>query len=238
MFRCTQLSKFRETVPAVLPSLLSCDFRNLEREVGRLETAGAPALHVDVMDGYFVPNLTFGMPIIRALRRLTDLPLDVHLMIIDPGRYVEDFVACGADILTVHVEATDNPRAVLEEIRVLGAAAGITLNPDTPLSQLEDCLDLCDLVLIMSVEAGFGGQAFNPVALERLQRVREIARPEVLLEVDGGVNEMTIADCAAAGAQLFVVGSALFANDDYGRYMKELTRMAASAPQRGGAAPH
>ncbi len=227
MFPRTQLSKFRQQVPAILPSLLSCDFRNLEREVGRLETAGAPALHIDVMDGYFVPNLTFGMPFVKVLRQLTDLPLDVHLMIIDPGRYVEEFIACGADILTVHVEATDNPRGVLQEIRVLGAAAGIALNPDTPLSRLEDCLDLCDLVLVMSVEAGFGGQTFNPVALDKLRRVREMAGPNVLLEVDGGVNEATIADCSSAGAQLFVVGSALFAQEDFGGYMKELTHLAA-----------
>jgi ribulose-phosphate 3-epimerase len=210
----------------VLPSLLSCDFGNLERELGRLAQAGAPAVHVDVMDGYFVPNITFGMPIVKALRRVTDMLLDVHLMIVDPGRYVEDFISCGADIVTVHVEASDDPRGVLEEIRVLGAAAGITLNPDTPVSEIENCVDLCDLVLVMSVEAGFGGQAFNPVALNKLRQVREMIDADVLLEVDGGVNEATVADCAEAGAQLFVVGSALFAEDDYGRYMQGLVRLA------------
>jgi ribulose-phosphate 3-epimerase len=181
------------------------------------------------MDGYFVPNLTFGMPIIKALRRLTSLPLDVHLMIVDPGRYVEDFIACGADIVTIHVEATDHPRAVLEEIRVLGAGAGIALNPDTPLRQIEKCLDVVDLVLVMSVEAGFGGQIFNPVAIEKLRQVREMVAPDVLLEVDGGINEDTVADCAEAGAQLFVVGSALFAKQDYGRYMQELVHLASVA---------
>jgi ribulose-phosphate 3-epimerase len=229
MVRRTLLTQLRLETPAVLPSLLSCDFANLEREIARLETAGAPALHVDVMDGYFVPNLTFGMPIIRALRRITTLPLDVHLMIVDPGRYVEEFIACGADILTIHVEATDHPRAVLEEIRVLGAGAGITLNPDTPLSDIEDCLDVVDLVLIMSVEAGFGGQVFNPVALDKLRQVRAMVPPHVLLEVDGGVNEDTIADCSEAGAQLFVVGSALFAKQDYGLYMQELVDLASVA---------
>jgi ribulose-phosphate 3-epimerase len=229
MVRRTHLTQLRNEAPAVLPSLLSCDFANLEREIGRLETAGAPALHVDVMDGYFVPNLTFGMPIIKALRRLTCLPLDVHLMIVDPGRYVEDFIACGADILTIHVEATDHPLAVLEEIRVLGAGAGIALNPDTPLSDIENCVDVVDLVLIMSVEAGFGGQVFNPVALDKLRQVRKMVAPHVLLEIDGGVNEDTIAASAEAGAQLFVVGSALFAKQDYGRYMQELVHLASVA---------
>jgi len=229
MVRRTHLTQLRDEAPVVLPSLLSCDFANLEREVSRLETAGAPALHVDVMDGYFVPNLTFGMPIVRTLHRLTGLPLDVHLMIVDPGRYVEDFIACGADILTIHAEATDHPRAVLQEIRVLGAAAGIALNPDTPLDSIEDCIDVVDLVLIMSVEAGFGGQAFNPVALDRLRQVREMVDSQVVLEVDGGVNEDTITNCSEAGAQLFVVGSALFASQDYGGYMQQLVHLASLA---------
>jgi len=210
----------------VLPSLLSCDFGNLAREVALLEQAGATALHVDVMDGYFVPNLTFGMPIVQALRRLTDLPLDVHLMIVDPGRYVEDFFAAGADVITIHVEAVDDPHPVLEQIRVLGAGAGIALNPDTPVSAIEDCLDLCDLVLVMSVEAGFGGQAFNPVALRKLSCLNETVGLDALLEVDGGIGEATIAECAAAGAQLFVVGSAIFSSQDYGPVVKELTRLA------------
>jgi ribulose-phosphate 3-epimerase len=222
----SHLSQLRSEAPAVLPSLLSCDFGNLEREVGRLMAAGAPALHVDVMDGYFVPNITFGMPIVRALRRLTKLPLDVHLMIVDPGRYVEDFVTSGADIVTIHVESTDDPRGVLEEIRVLGAAAGVTLNPDTPVSDIQSCLDVADLVLVMSVEAGFGGQMFNPVAVDKLRLVREMAGPEMLLEVDGGVNESTIRECADAGADLFVVGSALFANEDYAMYLENLNRLA------------
>jgi ribulose-phosphate 3-epimerase len=228
MSRRTRLSQIGKETPAVLPSLLSCDFADLAGEVARLEAAGAPALHVDVMDGYFVPNLTFGMPIVKALRRVTDLTLDVHLMIVDPLRYVEDFVACGADVVTVHGEATDDLRGVLQEIRVLGASAGVAVNPDTPLSTVEDCLELCDLVLVMSVEAGFGGQSFNPVALDKLRQAREMVAPEVLLEVDGGVNETTIARCAEAGAQLFVVGSALFAKEDYGPYMRELLRLAES----------
>jgi ribulose-phosphate 3-epimerase len=206
--------------------LLAADFRNLEREVARLEQAGATAIHVDVMDGYFVPNLSFGMPIVKALRQLTDLVLDVHLMIVDPGRYVEEFAALGADSLTIHVEATDDPRGVLEEIRALGAAPGISLNPDTPIESLADCLDLCDLVLVMSVEAGFGGQAFNPIALEKLKRLRERVKPEVLLEVDGGINETTIRLCAEAGADLFVAGTALLGQEDYDHAFRELSSAA------------
>jgi len=222
----THLAKLREERPVVLPSLLSADFGNLEREVTRLEQAGATALHVDVMDGYFVPNISFGMPILKALRQITDLTLDVHLMIVDPGRYVEEFAALGADVLTIHVEATDNPRAVLEEIRVLGPGVGISLNPDTPLDDVTAHLDICDLVLVMSVEAGFGGQTFNPAALEKLARLREQVNSDILLEVDGGLNESTIRSCAEAGADLFVVGTALFGKDDYDPVMRNLVRSA------------
>ena len=139
--------------------LLSADFRNLEREVRSLELGGAACLHLDVMDGCFVPNLTFGLPILAALRELTTLPLDVHLMIVEPQRYVEPFAAAGADCLTVHVEAVADPRPVLQQIRDLGVASGIALNPATDVHTLDGCLDLCDLVLVMSVPAGFGGQA-------------------------------------------------------------------------------
>jgi len=215
-------------VPAVLPSLLSCDFANLEREIGRLQSAGAAALHLDVMDGHFVPNLTFGMLIVEAVRRLTDLPLDVHLMICRPERYLERFRDAGADNLTIHIEAVDDPRPVLERIREVGVGAGITLNPDTPVAAIETCLDLCDLVLVMSVEAGFGGQAFLPSALEKLRRLRRLVGPEVLLEVDGGVNPATIGDCAEAGAQLFVTGSAVFGHPDYHAALGQLTELARS----------
>jgi ribulose-phosphate 3-epimerase len=150
----SKLSKLRAASPTVLPSLLSCDFGNIEREVRRLEAAGVQGLHLDVMDGCFVPNLTFGLPIVEAIRRLTDLPLDTHLMIVQPERYVDRFIDAGADVVTFHIEAVDDPRPLLARIRERGVGAGIALNPATPLAEIEGCLDLCDLVLVMSVPAG------------------------------------------------------------------------------------
>jgi ribulose-phosphate 3-epimerase len=228
MNRQACLERLQAAAPAVLPSLLQCDFGNLEREVRNLEAAGVSALHLDVMDGNFVPNLTYGMPIVAAIRRLTDLPLDVHLMIREPQAYVRQFREAGADTLTFHIEAVPEPRDLLAEIRSLGAGSGIALNPSTPLASIAECLDLCDLVLVMSVHAGFGGQTFHENALERLRWVREQAGPGVLLEVDGGVNENTISRCAAAGAQLFVVGSAIFGRPRYDAAVRELTALAAS----------
>jgi ribulose-phosphate 3-epimerase len=174
------------------------------------------------MDGQFVPNLTYGMPIVEALRRLTDMPLDVHLMIAEPQRYLRQFVDAGADVLTIHVEAVGDPAAALAEIRSLGVGAGIALNPDTPLSSLDSCYGLCDLILVMSVQAGFGGQGFRTVALDKLRQVRKTVRSDVLLEVDGGVNESTIGACAEAGAQLFVVGSAIFRAPSYSQAIQNL----------------
>ncbi|MHB0958399.1 MAG: ribulose-phosphate 3-epimerase [Pirellulaceae bacterium] len=219
----------RNARPCVLPSLLSADFGNLEREVAKLEQAGARGLHLDVMDGCLVPNLTFGLPILAALRRLTAMPLDVHLMICEPHRYIERFFEAGADCLTVHVEAVERPREVLQQIREAGAAAGIALDPATDIATIEDCLELCDLVLIMSVPAGFGGQEFDEVALDKLRHVRRRVSEEVFLEVDGGVNASTIRRCAEAGAQLFVAGSAVFQSDHYGEALRHLHRLATAS---------
>ncbi len=212
--------------PVILPSLLMCDFGNLEREIERLEAAGVGGFHLDVMDGHFVPNLTYGMPIVAACRRLTDLPLDVHLMIDDPGRYLEQFRQAGADILTIHAEAAEEPARLLEEIRALGASAGLAFNPDTPLSKITDCLDLCDLVLPMSVIPGFGGQAFDPTTIDKLACLANQVRYPTVLEVDGGINQDTISECAAAGASWFVVGSAIFESDDYKTTVDRLRRLA------------
>ncbi len=205
----------------VLPSLLQCDFGNLAAEVQALEQAGVQALHLDVMDGHFVPNLTYGMPIVAGLRRLTQLPLDVHLMISQPDKYIPQFVDAGADCITIHAEIEGNVQQCLQSIRSRGVLAGLALNPGTTVDSVGPVLSDCDLLLIMSVEAGFGGQAFNPVALEKLRQAKEIA-PELLLEVDGGVNRKTIASCREAGARLFVVGSAIFGQDNYGLALKEL----------------
>jgi len=220
------LTELRVAPPVVLPSLLLCDFGNLEREVRTLEAAGVRGLHLDVMDGHFVPNLTYGLTMVTALRRLTDLPLDVHLMISNPQDYLAKYIDAGADLLTIHAEAVDDPRPLLEEIRSLGAGAGLAINPPTPVASIEAALPLCDLVLAMSVMPGFGGQAFDEIALEKLRDLRTKVSDEVLLEVDGGVNEATIAACGLAGAQLLVVGSAIFRESDYQQSIANLTQLA------------
>jgi ribulose-phosphate 3-epimerase len=226
MSRRPTLDRLRQAAPAVLPSLLLCDFGNLEREVRSLEEAGAKAVHLDVMDGQFVPNFTYGMPIVEAVRRVTSLPVDVHLMIAEPHRYLRQFAEAGADSLTVHIEAVSDAGPVIDQIHSLDVGAGIALNPATPLSQIESVLDRVDMVLVMSVPAGFGGQPFHEVALDKLRELRKRVRPEVLLEVDGGVSDATITRCAEAGAQLFVVGSAIFRDPPYDKAIRELESLA------------
>jgi ribulose-phosphate 3-epimerase len=228
MSQRSQFSQLRSAAPVVLPALLFCDFGHLAGEVQKLEAAGARALHLDVMDGHFVPNITYGVPILEAVRRATQLPLDIHMMISEPARYVDQLRAAGADNMTFHIEAVDNPRPLLQQIRSLGASVGVALNPETPLSAIEGCLDACDLVLVMSVSPGFGGQKFEPVALEKLEHLRQRVGPDVLLAVDGGVNEATIGKCSAAGADLFVAGSAVFKTPDYAQSIPALQRVAGS----------
>jgi ribulose-phosphate 3-epimerase len=229
MSRRQTLDRLRQASPVVLPSLLLCDFANLEREVRNLEQAGAKALHLDVMDGNFVPNLTYGMTIVEAVRRVTSLPIDVHLMIAQPHKYLRQFAEAGSDTMTVHVEAVEDPAATLREIHSLDVVAGIALNPATPLSRIEGCLDEADLILVMSVPAGFGGQPFHEVAIDKLSELRKRVRPEVLLEVDGGVADATIARCAQAGAELFVVGSGIFRHPgSYSAAIRELEALAST----------
>jgi ribulose-phosphate 3-epimerase len=205
-----------------MPSMLLCDFGNLQREIERLEEAGVEALHLDVMDGNFVPNLTYGMPIVEAVSNLTSMPIDVHLMIREPRRYFQAFIDAGADLITFHIEADSEPGELLESIRGKGVASGLAINPSTPMERLLPHVSACDLVLVMSVEAGFGGQEFNPIALDRLQQLREKFGEKLLLEVDGGVNETTAGLCKQAGADLLVVGSAIFKRDDYCQAMTQL----------------
>ena len=213
----------------MLPSLLLCDFANLEGEVRELEAAGTLALHFDVMDGHFVPNFTYGLPIVESLRTRTDLVLDVHLMIEQPDRYVEPFYEAGADVITIHAEAVEDARPTLEKIRTAGALAGLAINPTTPLDAIDESLSLCDLVLVMSVMPGFGGQAFDESALNKMRDLRSRSEVEALLEVDGGVNLATIGACAEAGAELLVVGSAIFRSNDYSVAVSQLTELARSA---------
>ncbi len=216
------LKNLKSSQPLVLPSLLLCDFGNLEREVRALEDAGYGCLHLDVMDGVFVPNISYGMPIVDALRKLTDLPLDVHLMINDPGQYIKAFAEAGSDIISFHKEAVTDPLPLLSQIKELDCGAGIAINPDTPVSEIESCLPACDLVVIMSVQAGFGGQKFNSNCLQKMRKVRELAGENVLLEVDGGVNVDTVGDCVQHGAELLVAGSAVFKQPDYRVAMEQL----------------
>ena len=225
------LDDLHSAAPLVAPSLLSCDFAQVREEIRCIEQAGAQVLHLDIMDGHFVPNLSFGLPVVEAIRRSTDLPLDVHLMISEPARYVRRFREAGADLLTVHIEVLDDPRPLLTEIRALGAGTGISLNPPTAVETLDGCLDLCDLVLVMSVMPGFGGQTFEPVALEKLRYLRSAVGERALLSIDGGVNLDTVDSCAEAGADVLVTGSALFSQDNYGRYIDAMTGRARSVKE-------
>ncbi len=195
------------------PSILSADFGNLARDIHTIDEAGAEYIHIDVMDGVFVPTISFGMPIIKSIRPLTDKIFDLHLMIEEPIRYVDEFTALGADIITVHVEACKDTAATLKRIKELGVKAGITLNPDTPLSDVREFLPLADMLLIMSVVPGFGGQKFIEASLDKL-REAVILRDELGLnydiEIDGGVNFDNIRDIHEAGANIIVAGSAVF----------------------------
>jgi len=227
MSTASLIAELRSHAPVVAPSLLACDFAHLEAEIRRVEEAGARILHLDVMDGHFVPNISIGVPIVEAVRRVTDLPLDVHLMISDPARYAQRFRDAGADLISFHIEAVPEPGALLEEIRRSGAAAGLAINPPTDLGCLAGSLDLCDYVLIMSVMPGFGGQAFQPEVLEKVRRLRA-ETPELLLSIDGGLNRETVGRCAKAGIDMFVIGSALFSQPDYARFIREITALATS----------
>jgi ribulose-phosphate 3-epimerase len=216
MSRQPIIHELRELGPTILPSLLQCDFAHLADEIARLEDAGVAALHLDVMDGVFVPNFTYGMTIVAALKRITELPLDVHLMMVNPGKYVQPFVDAGADILTFHAEAVEDPIPILQQIHTAGSAAGIAINPDTPVNRIEAALPHADLALVMSVNAGFGGQTFDSKVLEKFDQIRSLrGGAEVLLEIDGGINVDTIGVATEHGAQLLVAGSAVFNHADY-----------------------
>ncbi len=212
-------------MPKIAPSILSADFVNLERDIRALKDNGADFVHVDVMDGIFVPNITIGIPVVAAIRRITDLELDVHLMIDRPLRYVEDFVKAGADWLTIHVEA-DQPQNTLEaldKIRALGCKAGLVLKPKTPAEAAIPYLEKCDMILVMTVEPGFGGQKFMADQMDKLRKLRAMldeVNPACLLEVDGGVDSVTHAVCKENGAQVLVAGSAYFKAADKPAFVK------------------
>ena len=199
----------------IAPSLLSADFSRLAEEIKSVETAGADWLHVDVMDGHFVPNLTIGPLVVKAIRPVTKLPLDCHLMVSRPEDWIEGFAKAGADIITIHAEATVHLDRQLNRIREFGVQAGVSINPGTSLSMIEEVLDLVDLVLVMSVNPGFGGQGFIERMLDKVERLASMrgSRP-FLIEVDGGINAQNIARIRRAGADVFVAGSAVFGQPD------------------------
>lgn len=209
----------------IAPSVLSADLGRLREQVEQVVDGGADWIHVDVMDGRFVPNLTFGAPVIRALRKLTDLPLDVHLMVVEPERYIEEYADLGADGFTFHIEATVHAQRHLAAIRERGMRAGIALNPSTPLAAIEEVVDDLDLLLVMSVNPGFGGQAYWAGSTRKLARARDLLanrRSNAILEVDGGITNATITEAWEAGADTFVAGTAVFGRPDPAEAVREL----------------
>ena len=207
------------------PSILAADFMNMERDIHNIEEMGADWVHVDIMDGIFVPNISIGIPVVQALRKITDLPLDVHLMIDRPVRYVEEFVKAGADWLTIHIEADQpqNTLDALDKIRELGCKAAISLKPRTPAEAALPYLDKCDMVLVMTVEPGFGGQKFMADQMGKMKKLREMldeVNPQCIIEVDGGVDANTQAVCKENGAEVLVAGSAYFKAADRAAFVK------------------
>lgn len=207
----------------ICPSILSADFAYLADEAEKMKRSGADMLHVDVMDGHFVPNISLGIPIVKSLSKVTDLELDVHLMISDPLKYLKQFSDAGADSITFHLEAEKNLDKCIKEIRKLGIKCGVSIKPGTSASQLKPYLDDIDLVLIMTVEPGFGGQEFMPAMLDKVRWLKEI-KPDLLIQVDGGINESTAKEAIDAGASLLVAGSYVFGSNDPKKAIDSLRR--------------
>jgi len=226
MSRLATIRKLTAQAPVIAPSMLKCDFTRLADEVSALEAAGSQVLHWDVMDGHFVPNLSYGPMVFSGLRDQTSQIFDAHLMISEPERYLNAYLEAGCDCVTIHIEAVPEPADLLEEIRNADRVAGLSLNPGTDLERIKPYIHLCDLILVMSVEPGFGGQAFKPEAVERLAKLKEIVDSETILSVDGGIGPDTIGDCAAAGATLFVTGSSVFNADNYRDAIAEMRSIA------------
>ncbi len=200
-------------VPKLSPSILSADFSNLAADIRKAEEGGADYIHLDIMDGHFVPNITFGPVVIKDLRKVTTLPFDCHLMIDEPTRYISEFVKAGADLVTIQVESTNHIDRTINQIKELGAKAGVSINPGTPIADIEPVLDIVDMVLVMSVNPGFGGQKLIPYTLDKIKELRD-RKPSLDIEIDGGVKLDNIQEVQDAGANIFVAGSAVFGQDD------------------------
>ncbi len=208
----------------VAPSVLSADFARLADEIGQVASAGVKIVHLDVMDGHFVPNITIGPPVIAKLRKVSDLVFDAHLMISEPAEYAERFVEAGADHVTFHIEATDEPIAIIDKLHKLGRTAGICLNPDTPVEAIAEVAPLCDMVLVMTVHPGFGGQKFMPEAARKIARVRQIVGPDIRIEVDGGIDPKTTPIVVSYGADTLVAGNAIFGKSDRAEAINAIRR--------------
>jgi len=216
----------------ISPSILSCDFSHLADEISRTKEAGAEYLHIDVMDGLFVPNITLGPVIISSIRKLCNLIFDVHLMIVDPIRYVDDFVSAGADILTIHSESCENIRQTLEYIRSKGIKAGLSIKPKTDPELIRQYLPLCDIVLVMTVEPGFGGQSFIPEAVDNISKVKKMSEDaglDIPISVDGGITAENAGICAKAGATVFAAGSSVYKKTDYKKAVSDIRSAAENA---------
>ncbi len=198
----------------VAPSILSADFAKLADEIAEVESAGAKIIHLDIMDGHFVPNITIGPPVIARLRKHSKLVFDSHLMISEPAKFAERFVQAGSDHITFHIEAADEPERLIDKLHQLGVTAGVCLNPGTPVETIEKVAGLCDMVLVMTVEPGFGGQEFMPEAAKKIVQVREIVGPDVRVEVDGGIDVQTAPTVVSYGADTLVAGNAIFSQPD------------------------
>lgn len=206
----------------IAPSILSADFANLQSEIAEVTSEGIRIIHLDVMDGHFVPNITIGPPVVKWIRQCTDAVLDTHLMISDPEKYAPEFIKAGSDNITFHIETVENPKAFIDSLRQMGVTVGITLNPGTPVDAIEAVAPLCDMILVMTVQPGFGGQSFMDDAAQKCRRVREIVGPEVRIEVDGGIDPTTVAIARDYGADTFVAGNAIFGKKDRAAAIKEI----------------
>ena len=209
----------------IAPSILSADFTRLAEEISIVEKAGASILHVDVMDGRFVPNITVGLPVVKAISKVTRLPIDAHLMIVEPGQYADKFAKAGARMVSIHIEADANAHRTLSSIRAAGALAGIVINPGTSLAALDEVIKFADYVLVMSVNPGFGGQEFIPESIDKVRRLRKMIDERGLktrIEIDGGINADNIAEVTGAGAEIIVAGSAIFGADDPAVALREM----------------